>query len=248
MKFQIVESKEERREARRLALIERAVRYKKLYESMTLTEIAVAEGITRERVRQIMALIGITRKDGWRYKLSLSKSAAAEARAVRDRNERCLRIYGCSWSEYCATSGYTRYVGVQKYPHKGTGLIYCYHQHRDNAHRLGIPWTISLPEFSVIIGDRIKYIGRGKLHFARKDKTKPFTADNCELISNSENSSETRKQARARGMQEILHIVERMNAAGMSCADISRTVGRSPHTIRQQLYRIGNKTTFGEGK
>jgi len=240
VKFEIVDGRTIRTQSMREKLKERAAVIAEKYKTQTLQQIASEEGVSRERIRQILKSIGINKTAGWRYRLSASKSAVQDAAAVKRREERCQKLYGCDWNTYCQISGDTRLYGKQS-GRSGRGLIGAFWQHYQNARRIDVPWTITLPQYAEIVGDNLSEIGRGKLNLGRKDKNGPFSRENCELVQHSENSRRTRYQAAQENTPEILRTIARMDAAGIGVAEISRAVGRAPSTVRIYLYRLTNR-------
>lgn len=238
MKFEILS----RREEKRAALLDRAKRYAELYKTNTTQEIAALEGVTRQRVQQILKLVGVTRVDGWRYKLTQSRTAALQAAQIEKRSTLCLALYGCDWATYKAITGLGTFYGKQ-WSNSNRGILSRFWDSQNKAKQSGIDWTITLPEFHAIVGDRLNKIGRGrgKLAVGRKDKNGPFNASNCVLIPHEENSRETRLQAKEERLEGHLRSVARMHAAGIPIKDIARVIGLGEGTVKLYLYRLSNK-------
>lgn len=211
------------------------------YKTKTLQQIATERGITRERVRQILFTIGVSRKDGWRYKLSRSRCAEREARLVTRRETLCQKYYGCTWNQYVEITGHTRlYMSLGRHQQHGRNIYTLYWTHRVNAKKNGIGFDFTLPEYAEMVRPHIDHIGRGQLNLARKDKTKSFSKDNCEIITQAENSRRTRGFEKQDQRTENMKTALRMHAAGIALEQIGKTLGVSMYTVRSYLYRAKN--------
>lgn len=229
MKFELIDER-----------VERAQAYAEKYKTMTLAQIAAQEGITRERVRQVMKILGISRKDGWRSKTTASRLADLSAAKVRKSEKLCQERYGCDWNTYTAITG-LRLVYGKSHMFRGRNILGYYLESRINAEKLNIPWALTLPQFKEIVGDRYHEIGRGKLHFARKNKNGGFTPENSALIQHRENSRNTRQQASFEETSKQDQAISRMHAAGIRQKEIGKVVGLSEHTVKIRLYKLANK-------
>ena len=171
-------------------VLTRAKHYKELYTSKyTLAEIGAMEDppISRERVRQVLAVLGVTGKDGAASKRAQKRRDEIEKHREAKKDNHCQRVYGCTRKEFVSITGNTRSSN------ESSKIVKMYAMHRSNAKRLGIPWEMNLVDYNNIVGDRLNHIGLKKngLVLSRKDKTKGYTRDNCQLLTLSENSRRT---------------------------------------------------------
>ena len=157
---------------------ERAMRFKKMYETMTLEEISQKEKITRERVRQVLKTIGIDGKDGATQK-NWKESRKQKLEEQQEKKEAyCQRIFQCSLAEFKQVTGNTVLRG------NSSKLIKLYRYHRNMASRLHKEWRIALPFYAKIMQEHLNNygIGRGKMVLARHNKIKDFTVDNVHVV------------------------------------------------------------------
>jgi len=214
---------------RMILRIGRARRYAEMYKSLTLEEIAAKEGITRERVRQLIAEIGVTAIDGYTRKRALSKSAACAVERVVQREAKCKRMYGCSWEDYKNLTGSNRLLAAN------SKLSKLFIFHRNNARQLNREWSITLPEYAKIVTPHINDVGlkRNSMVFTRKDSTLPFTFDNCHVVTLGQSSRDARGFEKAR--KRIVEQAVALYAAGMSTKQIGVKLNRCEGSITKYL-------------
>lgn len=199
-----------------------------MYKTMTLEEIGIAKGVTRERIRQKLKWIGVNRDGGFVHKSRLSKSAE---KAVQDRNKkekRCRNIYGCSFAEFCEINGNRTLMRSRR-----STIARHYAQNRNNASRAYITWKLTLPEYAALLGRRVDEIRRGGLSLGRKDKTGPFSFDNCEFVMQAKISSDTRSLEKARKKPIALSLRQQ----GRKVSEIAREVHVSEATVKGWIYQ-----------
>jgi len=213
----------------------RALRYKEMYKTMTLAEIGAVEGITRERVRQILVTVGVTANDGGAHQRCISNTARREQAGIEAREERCQRQYGCSFDVFRELTGCAR-LG------RNSKLIKLYLHHKYTATRAGLIWGITLPEYAEFITPHIHKIGlkRSSLVLGRKDKSKDFTPDNVHLVSLEENSRQTNGFACARLFQakktkQHVTTIKNMREQGYSINEITSNLGLSRARVMQLI-------------
>lgn len=173
---------------------ERARYYYKLYKNHTLQEIGDMEGISRERVRQVMAVLGVSAEDGIAYKRRQKRRKEREKEKQKKKDRQCKRSYGCTWEEFSKITGNDEGIS------RDSRIVQMYHTHKRNAQRRHIKWELSLPEYYEIIAPHLDNFGLRKsgLVLSRQDKRKGFTKNNTKLMTLSENSALTREQDRGK--------------------------------------------------
>lgn len=209
--------------------VERLVR-KYTTERCTLEDLGQEEGVTRERVRQLLWKAGITSNQSYRRSVSGSVRKETERRLKREKH--CQAIYGCSWEEVKRLTGREVFTNLRSHP-----LVKAYFHHRGVAKRNIIPWEIALPEYAEILSpilDRFG-LGRKQLVLRRKDPLGPFSKGNLEVMTLAESSFKTggfdkgRKVMCLRKMraaeERVFKTVEMLNA-GHTQKEIAAAVGR----------------------
>lgn len=205
---------------------------------LTLQEIGTVQGLTRERIRQILQKAGLTRLDGGVHLRKLSNSAAREADYVQRREKRCQRAYGCDWTTFRSITGSNRFDRIPP-------IARPYVEHRRTAQRLHIGWRLSLPEYIELVHPYLDKIGRGGLVLARLDKNGPYSRENVTILSYSENAKLTNGFAKARTFVTNRAAHRRAKAAelaaqGLSIKEIAERlkVGRVCVSIYLQQVRM----------
>lgn len=158
-----------------------------LYRSgKTLQEIGDQYGLTRERVRQLIARHGISAKNG-----------GARVRARRDRvkrlarkDERYLRKLGCTFAQYVSL----RDMAKSSYYTGPLGAFAC---QKNNAARRGIQWELSLWQWWTIWRESGHWEQRGRGQgyvMARKSDEGPYAVGNVYITTAIDNCSDAPKK------------------------------------------------------
>jgi DNA-binding transcriptional MerR regulator len=227
------EWKKQSKEMRLQTRMERASKLAELYKttSTTYEAIGIQEGITRERVRQLLKMVGVSRKD------KLSKSAARATQKAARLERHCIHSYGCGWNDVRRITGRDKFQFLRKHP-----LIKLYWHHRNHANRTKIGWGFTLPEYAEIVGPHLEKFGlrRDSMVLGRKDKSLPFSKDNCEVVTLQANSRATNGFAAAHGFVTARKIdrirkVLAMQGEGLSQQEIAERLGVSRATISSDL-------------
>lgn len=157
-----------------------------LYKAgQTLEQIGAAYQITRERVRQIIAAVGVTRKDGGQAKSAAEKKAWREAAIKRRRDARAFNSYGCSHDAAIAAN--------QGKPLRERGCLASgYRTQKHNAGRRNIEWRFTFPEWVAVwvVSGRIHERGRvtgDSFVMARFSDAGPYSASNVYITTNRTN-------------------------------------------------------------
>ncbi len=146
----------------------------------TLEAIGSSYGITRERVRQILARDGLTRFDGG---VHVAAASRAESRQ-RQREQRFFQKWGHDRQAHRRIPMAARIAFSQQQSH----MKNWFH----------VPWTLTLAEWWDIWQRSGKWNqrgqGRGKFCLARIDKAKPFEVGNVAVVEYALNSQRTQQQ------------------------------------------------------
>lgn len=122
---------------------------------LTLQQIGVRFGVSRERVRQLIGKLGLRGKDGGSAKRgAANKQRNAAARKLR-LDTRTLRKYGCDHATAVAINQ------GESFNKNGTPTKQFHNQHRSALVR-NVPWEISLPEWVSVWRESGHYDERGR--------------------------------------------------------------------------------------
>lgn len=155
-------------------------------DGMTLDEIGVVYGLTRERVRQLIGRHGFTGQHGGRRIRTAKRKAEREEAAAEARDAKCMAMFGCSYDTVVELNG-----GLTPWNRSSLSRKYAC-QMRTAAHR-GIVWQFNYPEWHEVwtesghLADR----GRGQGYvMARHDDDGPYVFWNVHICTSSENIKE----------------------------------------------------------
>lgn len=201
---------------------------------MTLEQIGAREGITRERVRQLLLKKEINGTHSpRRHKLSISARLAQQR--VESREKRFQKHFGCSYSEALAAVGCSN---LHMFSEKQNGILRLWWSHKRHAQREFVGWEISLTDYAAIIGDRAKQfrLKRDGLVLTRRDRSLPYTKDNIEVLTLAELSKKTNGFARAHDRHSRLRLERAKKAlemydSGQTIPQISESLKKSAMTI-----------------
>jgi hypothetical protein len=138
----------------------------------TLEELGREVGVSRERVRQIVAKYGAKSSEG-----GAAKRAKERRERIRsERDQRYLKKYGLTRQEYVEA----REAGYQK----------AWAEQKRNAQRRNIGWELSLKDFSEAWEGKFHLRGkrRDALVMTRIDLNQPFTKDNVKIVTLAESA------------------------------------------------------------
>ena len=148
-------------------------------EGATLQEIGSYYGITRERVRQIIARAGVTRYDGGIHSRAEAKR---EAKAIR-KDRKSIDMYGLTHDEIRAIKD-----------RHGNKPIKTFRQQQHSAAKRGIHWDLLFSEWWLIWRDSGKWEqrgrGKGEYCMGRHNDCGAYKAGNVKIITVEKNQSE----------------------------------------------------------
>ena len=116
----------------------------------TLHQIGAAFGVTRERVRQIIAQAGISRKDGGGVKRAEARMRWKNTARDLRRNARTFGSHGCAYAEAVA-------LNDGKAPWAKGSLAKAYINQKRSSQKRGIDWRFTFPEWVGV------WVGSGNL-------------------------------------------------------------------------------------
>lgn len=146
-----------------------------LYTSgKTLNEIGLEFGVTRERVRQLLAkFFSISREDGGQHKQAIENRLKFEA----NRNRRSIARWGCEWDDYAK-------LRALKTPTRA------FTSQRNNANKRGIEWQLTLWQWWSIWQQSGHWTNRGRGRgycMCRKGDQGPYSTDNVYIATHAKN-------------------------------------------------------------
>lgn len=204
-------------------------------QGMTLAEIGLRFGITRERVRQRLALAGVSRLEGGEaVRVALRRAMKLDAlRKTRDAS--AMRTYGCSYADLMMING-----GLAKSAPGSACRAYI--AQRCNAWARGIEWSITLPEWWKVWQDSGRWAERGRGQgycMARHLDEGPYAAGNVYICTCGQNSSDG--YLKTPWVKRFPHLVKKPGALSLSAfeqrvADLS-SQGFGRRQIAKQLSR-----------
>lgn len=158
-----------------------------------LAVIGARFGVTRERVRQVVAREGIARQSGGvNVRAARRKEALAAA-----RDDRFLRERGCTYAQWKFLLGIGR-----KAMAAGAGWnitpLGAYANQRHSAKRRGIEWNLTLWQWWTIWQESGHWEGRGRGRgyvMCRTNDTGPYAVGNVRIALAAENSSEANRKS-----------------------------------------------------
>lgn len=168
-----------------------AIRAKQMAQSyvagLTLKKIGEIHGVTRERVRQILARQGITGSDGGKALVANRKRKAREIRIAADRDARCQSVYGCSFAVIQAICGDDVSLTKNK-------ITRAFTRQKVNAVMRGIEFAMTFAEWWSVWQQSGHWHERGRGQgyvMARNGDSGPYAIGNVHICTQSQNSKES---------------------------------------------------------
>jgi hypothetical protein len=197
-------------------------------EANTLQEIGNVYGITRERVRQILAkvsgetLLGGASLRSMFTRIHKEKSVKAESK--------CFDFYGCSLE---TRNKYGKVTDTSSLTHK-------FRQQKNNSARRGIEFLFTLPEW-IEVWEKSGHLedrgfGGGKYCMSRICDLGPYSIDNVEIKRHEENSSDARQMDFVRGRWQPNELKVLADKAGLKY----RTVHARVHVLGWPIEKAVN--------
>jgi hypothetical protein len=209
------------------------------HEPITMADIAFEHQLTRERVRQILKRHGLTRANGYK---ALSKEFIKRRQKVERLNRHCRYSYGCDFDTLRSITGLTdktSIVGLRNHP-----LLKMWWHHRCHAIRMQIDWKFDLPGYAALVEPQLAEIGlrRRGLVLGRKDKSGPYSVENCHLVTLAQNSYDTHGVDAAHAAQiersrRVTEAVAELKKLGMSNQQIADQLGKCKGTVDGHIFR-----------
>lgn len=183
----------------------------RLYVSgLTLQKIGDKFGITRERVRQRINRIGITRTDGGVHVRAAIRHSTKIA--VLDRKH--IEKFGCVYAKY-------RKILKSRATYRGVKPTAAFISQRNNARIRGIEWRLTLAEWWAVWVSSGKWAKRGRYGrdsyvMARKRDIGPYSVENVYITTVGGNVADYYKLYR----NEHLKLVRRGQEARRAVAKV----------------------------
>lgn len=159
----------------------------------TLQQIGTHYGITRERVRQILARRGVTREEGGQH----FKTLQGREQCRQRREARYLAHYGCTYEQFWSVNprGYSVRDDYYRTP------IGAFQNQRRNARERGIAWGFPTFWSWWQVWDKSGHWNeRGRGHgyvMARHGDSGPYSPQNVKIVLATENVAEYYDRERA---------------------------------------------------
>lgn len=197
-----------------------------------LEYLAAQEGVTRERIRQLLAEVGVSGKDSALRNQANSLSAMQAQILIQKREARCQKNYGCDLATFY------RITGLKRFGRDGL-LIKKFWEHKNYAQRTRIPWELTLEQYATVVAPRILEIGKS-LYFARIEASKGFVEGNVHLIGAVDHGHKVNGVAIAveRQKQQTAEKARQAKAmfdSGISEREIAETLGVSKARVSNYL-------------
>ena len=195
----------------------------------TLSEIGTQHNLTRERVRQRLKRVGISKHEGG---ASIKKKSLDVIRAVA-RKEQTERTSMRQWN-----LSVDDMAKVRASLTKSEALKLCaqYKQILFNAHRRKIPFLISFSDYVTLMKPHVTEYGRGGVVLHRIDPDIGYENRNVVVLTHSESSILGKRE------QKISDLHNR----GYRPSQIGNKLGIKPKTVSSVLATINTKLKFTE--
>lgn len=159
-------------------------------QGILISDIATECCVSKQRISQILKKNGLSAADG-------GQSARKKMNAVRrleDRNNRCLRVHGCTLTQYSEIDD-MRLRMLSEGKSKEVTPNAAYNTQKQNAIKRGVPWEISLWDWWVIWRDSNHWHQRGVFNgcyvMCRVNDEGPYAVGNVFIDTQFNNLSQT---------------------------------------------------------
>lgn len=126
---------------------------------LTLQQIGDTYGVSRERIRQILARLGVERSQRGKAVCTSANRATKEAQRRLRRDQRAFSSLGCTYDEARRLNDG---LGIGKYK-KGTKTA-AFIRQRINARTRGIDWRLTFPQWCLLWEKSGHWSQRGRGH------------------------------------------------------------------------------------
>lgn len=174
---------------------ERTKRMAELYRSgLTLQKIGDQYGLTRERVRQLIGTLGLSRNSGGQALHSVRRALDKRASILAREEHRYQKWLGLSKAAYMDLTGqewsWSRFKRKDAAKNPGSAFM----QQKRNAPRRGIAWDLTFSDWWRIWQESGKWHlrGRGKGYcMARYGDSGPYSVENVYICTIGQNFSDS---------------------------------------------------------
>lgn len=222
---------------RKVRDVERQERMVSLYrEGSTLEKIGQSFGLTRERVRQIIAAAGVTRNDGGMHIASRQRQERRKIVLANRRDRRALAYYG-------NTYGVVLELNDFRPPSVRGSAAERYKNQRNAAMYRQIPWEMTFEQWLSVWRESGKWEqrgkGRGGYCMARRGDTGPYSVENVYITTCDDNVRDYQAELKFRGVtcaDGWKRLPERADVVGKKVSKSYAALGRGKgwtHTTRR---------------
>jgi DNA-binding CsgD family transcriptional regulator/predicted HTH domain antitoxin len=238
--------KNARNDGRHLRAVTREEIMEHLYrDGIILEAIGRLYGLSRERVRQILSKRGIEARDGGAH---VSARVRAEERwnvLKEKKDSHCRKFYGCPLDVVLEINE------GRNFSDSGSPAN-AYRCQRRSAAVRGIDWKFTFPEWWSIWQASGKWSLRGRSGYcmSRKNDAGAYEVGNVEIITTSQNSSDSYKTKPSKKRREAISYQEltprqkqiaALSSSGLKPKDIAANLGISAKTVRVHMCSINQK-------
>lgn len=178
--------------------VERELEMVRMYTAgQTLQEVGNHYGLTRERVRQLIALHGVTGVSGGSHKKAVDNRHRRLAAAKARRDARTILYYGCTYAKLIELND-----GVK--PKVALSNAGKFRQQKNNALARRVPWAITFPQWMQFWIDSGHWDDRARTRdgyvMARRGDTGAYALGNIYITTLAQNVADYQTTLKRRGV------------------------------------------------
>lgn len=207
----------------------------KYKSGLTLSKIGSEYGVSRERIRQILSLFGLSRFDGGSSTRSVinCQQKSIEKKIKQEKKEqKIFAKYGCSveFLEQMRGDGDYKKSPLQKY-----------RRQKQNARTRGVPFNLTLHEWWDLWTESGHWqemgLGKGKYHMCRICDAGAYEVGNVEIKPHEENSKEARLMDKVyqRNSAKILYVEFKGNKYNIN--ELATIHNIKPTTLKARISK-----------